>query len=294
MDFLHLAGAWKPVIAALLLPPVPWMLLILIGARLILPRRGLGFFILLTGWVLLWLSCCTGVATWLQNRVLRPPPAIWGSTQDRLTRLGRDYAGQQPAMKRHGQDALNKVPPAGIVVLGGGVVPRAPEYGVADLATPSADRLRYGVWLSRQTGLPLGFSGGVGWAQKGVQVASEAETAARISEEQFGVRLTWVESRSADTRENAMATVSMLADQGVHEIVIVTQAWHMPRAQRAFESAAAVWAGRTGKPAPVITPAPMGFWGRDGRAVLDWLPSHSGMMNVRLASHELLGMLSGN
>lgn len=292
MDFLHLAGAWKPVIAALLLPPVPWLVLILVGARLILPRRGLGFLILLTGWVLLWLSSCAGTANWLQNHVLRPPTAVLGDTQDRLTKLGREFARQQAALRRHGGEL--GAPSAGIVVLGGGVVPRAPEYGVADLSTWSADRLRYGIWLSRQTGLPLGFSGGLGWAQKGIQGATEAEVAARVSETQFGLRLNWVESRSADTRENAMATVSMLADQGVKEIVVVTHAWHMPRAMRAFEASAAVWSGRTGKPAPVITAAPMGFWGRDGSTVLEWLPSASGMLEVRMACHELLGWLSGN
>lgn len=32
---------YKPVLAALALPPVPFLLLVLVGARLILPRRGL-------------------------------------------------------------------------------------------------------------------------------------------------------------------------------------------------------------------------------------------------------------
>jgi len=180
------------------------------------------------------------------------------------------------------------------VVLGGGVVPRAAEYGVSDLSAPSAQRLRYGVWLSRQTGLPLGFSGGLGWAQQGSQQgATEAETAARVSAQMYDWPLTWVESDSADTRGNAHASVNMLADQGVGEIVIVTDAWHMPRARRAFEASAAAWAQRTQRPAPVITPAPMGFWGREGRPVLDWLPSHAGMTQVRQASHELLGLLAG-
>jgi hypothetical protein len=41
----------------------------------------------------------------------------------------------------------------------------APEYGVGNLAAPSLERLRYGLWLSRSTGVPVAFSGGVGWAQ---------------------------------------------------------------------------------------------------------------------------------
>jgi hypothetical protein len=55
--------------------------------------------------------------------------------------------------------------PVAIVVLGGGMEALAPEYGVSSLRATSLERLRYGIWLGRETGLPVAFSGGVGWAQ---------------------------------------------------------------------------------------------------------------------------------
>ena len=56
---------------------------------------------------------------------------------------------------------LSRGPKTAIVVLGAGRRLLAPEYGVAELSSMGTERLRYGVWLSRQTGLPLAFSGGV-------------------------------------------------------------------------------------------------------------------------------------
>jgi hypothetical protein len=38
---------WKPLLTALLLPPVPFLLLLLLGARLLLPSRGLGWLVIL-------------------------------------------------------------------------------------------------------------------------------------------------------------------------------------------------------------------------------------------------------
>ncbi|RZI82920.1 MAG: YdcF family protein [Rubrivivax sp.] len=286
-------GAVKPLLSPLLMPPVPWLVLVLVGARLILPRRNLGFAVLLLGVAGLWLSSCAGTAAWLQNHLLRPPPPVLGETQARLTAEGQAYAQQLRLATRQGRPPPS--PTVGIVVLGGGLVPRAPEYGVTDLSHFSAERLRYGAWLSHQTGLPLGVSGGIGWGQKDVQDGpAESEVAGRIAQQMYGVPLRWIEKDSADTRGNAAGSVSLLAGQGVTEIVLVTEAWHMRRARRAFEEAAAKWSAREGKPAPQITPAPTKYWGKEMGAVMDWVPSGAGMVNVRLACHELLGLLAGS
>ena len=54
-ELLALLGieSWKPILTTLLLPPVPLLLLTLIGARLVLPRRGLGWFLILLSVALL-------------------------------------------------------------------------------------------------------------------------------------------------------------------------------------------------------------------------------------------------
>lgn len=258
--------SWKPILSALALPPVPLLLLMLLGARLTLPRRRLGYFLVLLSTVLLWLSACEGTGRLLQDFALRPPPAL---SADELARLKAEGRSRNPS--------------TAIIVLGGGMVPRAPEYGVSDLKPLSSDRLRYGLWLSRETGLPAGFSGGVGWAQGETTSHSEAETAARIAQQDYNRPLRWTEPASRDTRENAIRTVALLRGTGVKEIVLVTNAFHMPRARRVFEEAA--------RGSLRITPAPMGFFVAAARPVLDWLPSSDGFEQVRMSLHELLGLL---
>ncbi|MDO9237843.1 MAG: YdcF family protein [Aquabacterium sp.] len=288
-------GMYKPVLTVLAMPPVPFLILILIGARLILPRRGLGYLILLTGVMGIWITSTQVTAVWLQNQVLKPAPALLGAQQTRLAGLGKAYAQQVAQAKRTTGRGAAVVPPAGIVVLGAGRDALAAEYGMSDLTAHGMARLRYGVWLSRQTGLPLGFSGGIGWAEKGGTVgASEAEIAARIAEQQLGLTLRWTEGQSSDTRGNADRTVQMLAEQGVAEVLVVTAAFHMPRAQRAFtEAAQRVAALHPQWPLMKVTPAPMAFWTAGERSGLDWLPSTEGASNVHRALREWLGLLTG-
>lgn len=255
--------SWKPVLAALVLPPLPFFLLILIGARLILPRRGLGWLVILLSMAGLWLSSCLGTGIWLNQFVLKTPSALSVEGINELKTAVKDK--QQIA----------------IVILGGGEEALAPEYGVANLSPPSIERLRYGLWLSRETGAPVAFSGGLGWGMPDAQ--AEAQTAARIASRDFGQQIKWLEDRSHDTRENALRTVPLLKQAGITHIVLVTHGWHMPRAQKMFEQAAAG--------AVKIQPAPMGLALRTMSPALDWLPSPAGFTSVNRALHELLGLL---
>jgi uncharacterized SAM-binding protein YcdF (DUF218 family) len=283
----------KPLVTAFLLPPVPWLVLVLVGARLILPRRGLGYTGVLLGVAGVWLSSCAGTAIWLQNQVLRPPAPVLGEVQARLTQQGRAYGQLVAQARRLGQPLPS--PTVGIMVLGGGLISRAPEYGLTDLNHFSAERLRYGVWLSRQTGLPLGMSGGVGWGQKDKHDGpAEAEVGGRVAAQMYGMPLRWIEAESSDTRANAANSVALLAGQGVTEIVVVTESWHMTRARRDFEQAAVRWAQREGKPAPAITPAATGYWDKHAGGFEDWVPSMIGIMDVRLACREMVGLLAGH
>ena len=256
--------SWKPVATALLLPPVPLLVLLLVGARVMLPRRGLGWLIVLVSVALLWLTTCIGSARLLSQFVLHPPAAL---TADRIQAL-KAQAGTKSAVA--------------IVVLGGGMEPLAPEYGVSNLQPTSMERLRYGIWLGRETNLPVAFSGGVGWAQPDGK--PEAQVAARIAAGEFGRPLKWVEDEARDTRENAARSVAMLRRQGVRSIVIVTHGWHMPRAVRAFEEAA---------PDMKIEAAPMGLAQRVGLPALSWIPTTAGITDMRNILRELLGRAVG-
>lgn len=255
--------SWKPVLTALLLPPVPLLLLVLIGARLILPRRGLGWTVIVVAVLGLWFSACTGVAQLLSRFALHPPAAL---SQARIQALKAEPAGR-----------------TAIIVLGGGLEPYAPEYGVSNLRYASLERLRYGIWLGRETGLPVGFSGGVGWAQGDSK--PEARIAEQIAATEFGRPLKWVEDDSRDTHENAARTVALLRKTGVRHIVLVTHGWHMPRALANFATAG----GNEFR----VDAAPMGLAHDVDLAALNWIPTAQGLNDVRNVLRELLGRIAG-
>lgn len=255
----------KPVLSALILPPVPFVLLMLVAVRVALAaRRKTAASLALLGACGLWLSTCIGTAVWLQQGLVKPPPALTPEAVETL---------RQPASRAQ----------AAIVVLGAGMELEAPEYGQPTLTRQATMRLRYGVWLARRTGLPLAFSGGVGWAQR--SLVTEAEVAHRMATQEWQQPVRWQEKRSRDTRENARWTVALLRQDGVREIVLVTHAYHMPRAVRAFEQAAAG--------ALTITPAPLGFVSPADRPIMNWLPTTSGSTAVYDLMHEWVGWWMG-
>ncbi len=259
--------SWKPAITALLLPPAPLLLLMLIGARLILPRRGWGWLVVITSVSLMWLSTCTGTAQLLTQFVTPLPRALSAS---RIAEIKAEVQARKLVA---------------IVVLGGGMEPLAPEYGVSSLTPLSSERLRYGLWLSRQTGAPVAFSGGIGWAGGDAVGMAEAEIAAEIAAREFGRPLKWVEDRSRDTRENAARSVAMLKPAGIKHIVLVTHGWHMQRSLHNFDEAAAG--------SMEIEAAPMGLARAGEAASLAWLPSARGYTNVNHLLREAIGRWMG-
>ena len=257
--------SWKPVIGALLLPPVPFLLLILFGARLLLPRRGLGWLVIVFSVVMLWLSACSGAARGLSQLILPSPAAL---SFDRIRELRAETLAKKPLA---------------IVILGAGTEPFAPEYGVSSLQSTSLERLRYGIWLAAQTGAPMAFSGGTGWAQ--ADSTAEARVAGKIAAEEFGRPIKWIEDDSRDTRENAARTMALLKPAGITHIVLVTNGWHMARALRAFVEAAG--------PEVQIEAAPMGLARRVDTPALSWMPSSQGFLEVREILREVVGRIAG-
>ena len=254
--------SWKPFVSAMLLPPVPLLVLVLAGARLMYRRRLLAWLMILVGVLGIWLTCTTALGRGITLWLLRPPPALLESQIAELKRA----------------------PKTAIVVLGGGRRLLAPEYGVSTLKESSVERLRYGLWLARETALPVAFSGGVGHGS--LPGPSEAEIAARIADREFGRPLRWTETESRDSRENASRSVALLQAQGVEQILVVTHSYHMPRAMLNFERAAAGTKLR-------IVAAPLGMSAAGPLRSSDWLPSSEGFEATRLALHEWIGRVAG-
>jgi uncharacterized SAM-binding protein YcdF (DUF218 family) len=259
----------KPILTALVMPPIPFLGMLVLGVVL-RPRYGRwavsAQVLALLG---LWLSMCTAVGVWLEDTVLEIPSALSPQRTAELKAQGTTEAGRRNTA---------------IVVLGSGREAFAPEYAAPNLRWASLERLRYGLWLSRQIGAPVGFSGGIGWAGDPAG-ATEADTAHSIAVSEFNSKLHWVESKSRDTRENAANTVALLKSAGITHIVLVTHGYHMARSLRNFKAAA----GDSIR----IEPAPMGLARPDEWGPLQWLPSPNGFTRVHSATREWLGLRMG-
>lgn len=210
--------------------------------------------------VILWLLSCHGTAVLLSRWLLPATTAL------------------QPGDIQQLRHNLLAGKPAAIIVLGAGVQSQAAEYDGQPALSPYAlERLVYGIHLARQTGLPLGYSGGQGWAQSAPD-SPEAKAALRTAQE-LGVPLRWIDATSRDTRENAVNTAAMLHAENISHVVLVTQAWHMPRAVSAFQ--------KTGL---TVTPAPVGFIQPYANFWLEWLPSASGLSTTSTVLREWIGL----
>jgi uncharacterized SAM-binding protein YcdF (DUF218 family) len=257
--------SWKPHVSMLVMPPVPLLLLVVLGVLLMRRSPRWGAVLALGGALGLWALATPAMGELLQRQLTRPPPVLDAA------RIA----------------ALRQAPHTAIVVLGAGRRLRSLDYGGPDLSLRTLERLRYGLWLARQTGLPVAYSGGVGHGSPSGE--SEAAIAARVAERDFNQRLRWTESRSRDTRENAALTLPLLAAAGVRHVVLVTHDYHQARALAAFTRAA-----EHQHLAVAFTPAPLGVLrAGDGNELSDYLPSADGLQVTVTALHEWLGRLAG-
>lgn len=237
----------KKFLAALAVPPAGTLLLALAGLALLRWRRRAG-----------WALALAGVAATLA--LMLPVTAGW------LTGLTlEDVAPPDAAAMREAQ---------AIVILAGGKR-EAVEYGGWTVNDLSLARLRYGVRLARDTGLPVLLSGGV--VRRG---PPEAALMRDAMQQDFGMAPRWVETRSRDTHENALYSAELLKAAGISRVLLVSHAVHLRRAGAEFAAA-----GIATVNAPTELPAPDdGEW-----TVFDWLPSSLALRQSYLALHELIG-----
>ena len=164
-----------------------------------------------------------------------------------------------------------------IVVLGSGRERSDPSWG-ADIPTGVAlERMRYAARLAKASGLPILTTGGLHYGEP----PSEAAIMAESLENDFAVQVRWQEGVSRTTWENATMTAAVLQPLGIKRVVIVTQAWHMPRAQWSFEKA-----GFT------VVSAPVGFLSADNARVFGgWLPESRAIWQSGQLLNEAAGLL---
>jgi uncharacterized SAM-binding protein YcdF (DUF218 family) len=242
------------LIGQLLLPPASLILLTAIG--LLFARRRWGKPLAALALALLWL---------LSTEPVRD--GLMASLEDRY-----------PPVASHA--ALGSSADTAIVLFGGGVYARAPEYGGADALRMSAlSRTVYAADLSLRSGLTVYPSGGE-------PLTGTAEPEGSVMRRwlvRLGVPPTHivVEDAAATTWENARRLRVLLDENHIRRAVLVTSAWHMPRA---------VWSMRS--QGIVVIPAPCDY--RQGRLpydVLSFVPNWDVLADSCQALHEYLGLL---
>ncbi len=198
---------WRYLAKALVLPPGGLLLLAALG--LLLLRR------------------------WLRTGMLLAASALLG-----LWLLGTPWLGSQlslligaePPLPRNQWAALDRRAGA-IVVLGAGRTGVDAGWGGDQPSALATERLRLAARLQRASGLPLLVSGG---RPRG-EAEGEALLSARVLAEDFGVAVRWQDNASRTTWENALYSARLLHAAGIRQVVLVTHAWHMPRARWCFE-----------------------------------------------------------
>jgi uncharacterized SAM-binding protein YcdF (DUF218 family) len=224
----------------LFLPPTGPLILAIVGLLLMSRRRRLGVAAVVIGVSSLWL-CAT--------------PAV----SDVLIHFAERYPPLDPSKPVNAQ---------AIVILGGGGMRMAPEYGGSALEGEALERVSYAASLSRRTRLPILVSG----------TSEEAQSMSITLSRDLGIRVRWAENRSGDTYENARFSARILRADGIRRIILVTSSPHEWRAAHEF-----MGAGLEVVPGPVGGDIPHEY---DAAA---FVPTMHGLHRSHDALYELIG-----
>jgi uncharacterized SAM-binding protein YcdF (DUF218 family) len=236
----------KSLLHTLVLPPAGPLLLALLGVLLVRLAAGsvarrIGWGLLAASLAALWLLATPAIAERLERAAERCPPL----------------------------DLTQPLQAQAIVILSGGEARLlAPEYGGPAASLALLERVNYGAYLARRTGLPVLVSG------TARDVAAMSATLARS----FGVQVRWADDQSRDTFQNAQFSARLLKAEHVTRIVLVTSANHEWRAVQEFRSAGLE-----------VLPAPAGGWSPPERDAQFYLPGSVGLQRSAEALYELLG-----
>ncbi|MCB9899645.1 MAG: YdcF family protein [Planctomycetes bacterium] len=179
------------------------------------------------------------------------------------------------ALEGRPPDALPKAGEAqAIVVLGGDVGGRTPGEARPEVGPLTLERVRHAARIARETGLPLLVTGGTTRPDTPPVGRLMSEALAR----DFGLPTRWIDDRARTTWENAERAADLLRADGVTRVLLVTHAFHMPRALAAF--------ARTGL---LATPAPFAFHDEPLRWPDALLPGSGAFRASCLALHEWIG-----
>lgn len=230
------------LLRTLILPPACFLIIGVVGLLLASRYRRLGVALAAVSLAGLWLLSTPVIA-------------------DGLERMADHY----PAL-----DLSRPVAAQAIVILGGGGYrEHAPEYGGGPAPEYAMyERVAYGAYVTRHTGLPVLVTGN----------GAEAVTMQVSLSRDFGVRAKWVDEAAQDTYDNAQDSARILRAAGMTRVVLVTSDTHLWRAAHEFEAAGLS-----------VIPAPAGIWGPRELGTMRFVPAASGLLRSYSAVYELEG-----
>ena len=159
-----------------------------------------------------------------------------------------------------------------IVIPGGGIRRDALEYGGDTVGQLTLERVRYGAWVARRTGLPVLVSGGVVFSG-----TAEALVMRQTLVGELGIPVKWVETQSRNTHENALRCAEILRANAIRRIILIAHGFDMRRFRAEFEAA-----GLEVVPAPTMLSGPI--FDEPG----DLVPSARSLLRSYYALYELL------
>ena len=230
------------LLRTLILPPACLLIIGILGLLLAWRYRRLGMALAAVSLAALWLLSTPVIA-------------------DGLERMADHY----PAL-----DLSHPVAAQAIVILGGGGYrEHAPEYSGAPAPEFELyERLAYGAYVARHTGLPVLVTGN----------GAEAVTMQVSLSRDFGVQVKWVDEAAKDTYDNAHDSAGILRAAGITRVVLITTDTHLWRSAHEFEAAGLG-----------VIPAPAGMWAPREIDILRFVPAASGLLRSYSAAYELAG-----
>lgn len=202
---------------------------------------------------------------------------LWLMSLPIVVEWGARAIEREPALAQSEWSTLAERADA-IVLLGSGRERGDPAWGSDQPTMIGLERQRYAARLAKASGLPVLTTGGLHYGTP----PSEAQIMADSLRDDSGVEVRWKEEQSRTTWENAQMSADILLPQGIKRVVVVTQAWHMPRSVWSFEKAGFE-----------VVPAPVGFLSADNaRPLGGWLPEYKSVWQSGLLLNEAVGQIA--
>lgn len=176
-------------------------------------------------------------------------------------------------------ELIDKEKSSVIVVLGCSRHSNAPEFSGSDTVSAcTLVRLRYAALLQKTTNLPIIVSGGSVFNES----LAEADLMRDVLEREFNAEVMLMDNKSRNTLENAREVSNLIKESNFEDVILVTHASHMLRAEYSFNHYDIN-----------IIPAPTYFFSTKSNKpyYFDFLPSIKAFHISNIILYEMIGYM---